>query len=187
RNMEIQGGPGRPILFVVAQTLSVLASGPGEGTYIPYVAAVAACAMVAAVVHAVACRDDRWLLYISGGIFVPALFVLGRPSVHVYSRYFIVPSALFVIAVGSWLAALLRQSGWRRWLATATIVAVTVGCVRSVADLYVDGRGRFDDAVRRMTSTNPAITTVATIPEFSLFDKRVKMLLDYYLRSTQRD
>src|SRR6185436_9903046 len=84
------------------------------------------------------------------------------------------------------LAALLSQSGWRRWLATTAIGVMAIGCLRNVTDLYVDGRGRFDNAVRRITASNPAVATVATIPEFSLFDERVKMLLDYYVRSTRR-
>lgn len=182
RGAAIMGGPTAGTAVVFAETLSLLGSGPSHGPGIWACALLVGGAFIASVALMARRGDDRWLLYAIGGLAMPALFAAVQQAA-IYPRYFIVPGAFILLAIGDLLSRALEAGTLARSAALAGLAAMSLGTILNVAELFRLGRGRFDEAVRHMADTRAGAVTVATEAEFSMFDVRSDMLIGYFGRA----
>jgi hypothetical protein len=180
RGTTIAGGPATPRAVVLTQALAQLSGASAAGLR-SIAAIITATLFVVSIVRLRQRGDDRWILYLGGAVFGPALLLIAQPSASTYPRYFLVPTTFVLLACADTMARALLLPRWRIGVVLA-LSAMLWGSVAGVRELAAYGRGRFDEAVRDMAAAGAA--TVAWAPEYSQFDVRGRMLVDYYARRT---
>ncbi len=113
RNTTVGGGPAYRLHTIIAQTLSSLGSGPAHGWAMWLMAALVAVLFAAALIDRWHARDDRWVLYLTSVVLIPAVLGIAQPSV-LTPRYFIVPAAFALLAISIWLGRAIERGGIAR-------------------------------------------------------------------------
>jgi hypothetical protein len=180
RGTSIAGGPRSPVLVIVGEALSLMSGGPATGTLMWLFASALAAAFAWFLVLAIRRGDDRWVLYAASTLLLPALFIAAQPSAATYARYFLVPGTFVLLAFSDLLSRGVAGQGLRRAVAVASLCVMAVGCLVNVRELFIYGRGRYDEAVQQMLENSPGVLTVASAPEFTQHDFRTEMLISYY-------
>jgi len=124
-------------------------------------------------------RQDRELilLFASGIAGVPLSLAWWNRSEFLYVRYFIIPIALSLVLLASYLASLWRQPGYAGKVVTSLILALYLAANGThLIALYQFGRGDDREALRYMTdmSGGPEVTIGGDI------DLRIGMVLVFY-------
>jgi hypothetical protein len=178
---QIGGGLPFDLPVIIAQTLSAVAGGPQNGGGLWLVATVAGSITVMAVWATYQRGDDRWLLYGTAGVIAPLIIVVMRRPPTLAPRYFLVPAAILLLAVASFLAKTMAQGGARRALARAVLGAcVTTGIWFSLSPNA--SRGGYRGALALLVEKSAGVTTVASTYQFGGSDWRTEMMVRYYGR-----
>ena len=178
---EIGGGPPFEMPVVIAQTLSVVSGGTQSGAGLWFVAAVSGSALVAALWSAYRSRDDRVFLYITAGVIAPAIIVFLRRPPVLAPRYFLVPAAVLLMAVSSFLAKAIDHGGWRRVAGRALIAAHVIAGVWFTFSPNAS-RGGYRAALTHIVEQSSGIATVASSNRFGGSEWRTGMMVRYYGR-----
>ena len=181
RGQEIGGGPPFHVLTVVAQTLSAVSGGPQGGVGLWVAASMVGSVCAIAVCSAYRAGDDRWILFVTAGVVAPLLIVLARQPTTLAPRYFLVPAAVLLLAVSSWLARLIPSGTAQRRIAMALVTLHVVGGVWFTFS-EASSRGHSRAAIEHMLAASPDVVTVTSSDRYGGSDYRTQMVVDYYGR-----
>jgi hypothetical protein len=177
RNTVIGDGPSYNAARIVAETASLVSGSVNKATG-PWAAAAVAAVVVASITSAVRRRDDRWILTMTTGIVIPALFVIiGRPAI-LAPRYFLVSMTVLLLSAGGWLAHSLGIGGTRRRIAQALLAAHVLGSAAATFNAQASSRGEYRQALRLVAAAGPA--TLASSDRFVGHDFRTALLVRYH-------
>lgn len=179
---QIGGGPPFEVPTVIAQTLTAMVGGPQHGPGLWILGAVVAGLTGAAVWSAYRAGDDRWRLYVAAGVIAPALIVFLRRPPTLAPRYFLVPAAVFLLAVARLLAKAIEDGGPKQAFAQMVIAAQVIGGVSFSFSPDVS-RGGYQAALTRVVHGSTGVVSVASSNRFGGSDWRTDMMIRYYRRA----
>ncbi|MFN8179776.1 MAG: hypothetical protein U0167_17735 [bacterium] len=178
RGTQIGGGPDYRAVDVIVETVSSVAGGPAVGVGAWVVCLLSLGVLVPALVPSRATRDDSWVFYLVVVLISPATVAALVRGPVLFVRYFLVPAAFALLAVGRILAAALSTSSPRRVVAALVLGAYVAGNLWHVAALSRAGRGGYVAAVRMIgAETSGPYVSVSADHDF-----RVARVLAYYER-----
>jgi hypothetical protein len=186
RGQEIGGGPPFQVITVIAQTLSSVSGGPQDGLGLWLVAGVVGSVCGIAVWSAYRAGDDRWILFVTAGVVAPLLIVFARQPTTLAPRYFLVPVAVLLLSVSSWLARLITSGTIQRRLAVALVAAHLVGGMWFIFS-EASSRGHSRAAIEHMLAASPGIVTLTSSDRYGGSDFRTQMVVAYYARALSAD
>jgi hypothetical protein len=179
RGQEIAGGPPFTFTTVIAQAFAATSGGPQDGGGLWIVAGIVASACVAGVWSAYRAGDDRWLLFIVAGAIAPAIIVIARQPPTLAPRYFLVPAAVLLLAVSSWLARMMGARPIARSAAVALVIAHVIGGIVFTFSPAAS-RGHSQLAIQRMLDASSGPVTVTSSDRYGGSDYRTRTVVDYY-------
>jgi hypothetical protein len=183
RHLTVGGGPSYGILDFLVETASLSIGGPAVGGAALVAAGLAVFLFVS---------DERrrirrykegsagsevyglvWVFYAVGVVGLPLWLILVLEPAFLFPRYFLVPMALFLVAIAGHLAHLGRCRPW----VCGWVLAVFLGInLWHWSQFAVEGRGHYREALGYILSGSEApVVTVG-----SDFDFRNEMLVDFY-------
>jgi hypothetical protein len=166
RHVEIGGGPHKPLLDVLGETLAWTFGTPHRAFVSAILALVAASIIVLDVWRSIRARSEEWLVTAGATCVVPALTLVAFHPDFIAPRYFLT-SALFL------LLALARLASGRDALARvfqAIVLAVVLGNAFRLVKFLEIGRGHFSEALAYVVEhTRGPVATLASPDDYLLF------------------
>lgn len=167
--MVLGGAPDAPFLQVILSACSVAFGGEELSAFDPQGAAVAACIAVAIMAIALGeslkwLREDRKqaLLFISV-VLAPYAALLVINADFLLPRYFIISTLFLYGIVARWLVRLGRQGVVGATIATALVVAISVGGLRHTWELYAFERSHFMGVLREVVAVDRAEQVLVSV------------------------
>ncbi len=183
RHLTVGGGPGYRVVDFLVETASLTVGGPAVGG-VAWLAAGLAVFLFASDgrrrirLYREGSTDSEvygliWVFYAVGAVGLPLWLILILEPAFLFPRYFLVPMALFLVALAGFLTHLGRR---RPWVCGWVLVMFLGMNLWHWSRFTVEGRGHYREALGYILSGSKApVVTVG-----SDFDFRNEMLVDFY-------
>jgi hypothetical protein len=167
RHMQIGGGPHKPLVEVLGETLCWTFGVPQSAGFAVILAVVALGIVGIDVARSLRARSDEWVLTLAATCLVPGLTILAFRPEFVAPRYFLTSVLFFLLA----LARIASRTDALGRVARAIVLAAVAGNAVELGEFLEIGRGRFSKVLGYVAAeTRAPVATIACSDDALLFN-----------------